>query len=238
MESRGCSGRRNRLRCCTAKRKNHAVSAPSPSERLIPAPRTVVVRMYRIGHGDCFLLAYGPASGDPIYILIDCGYKPGSNGAQFINTTPAEVIQSIGEATGKHLNLVVITHEHQDHVNAISEKAFDGFTIDEAWFAWTENPEDELANELRDQYHDTLLQLADARDQLAADAGPERARIDEILEFSLGGDEPAFNLKAAADRLRADRDTSQALNKRAIKVFKDLAKQNRGVEFLSPHKKP
>jgi len=209
--------------------------AKKASKRLIPKPRTVIVRMYRIGHGDCFLLAYGRKRGGPFYVLIDCGYKPGSNAAKFINTKPADVVRSIGEATGKHLNVVVITHEHQDHVNAISPKAFEGFRIDQAWFAWTEDAEDDLANELRDQYHDTLLQLANARDQLAADAGPERERIDEILEFSLGGDERAVDFAAAANRLRQDRDTSKALNKQAMKVFKDLAKH---VAFLSPHGKP
>lgn len=28
------------------------------TQRLLPAPGTVVVRLYRIGHGDCFLLAF------------------------------------------------------------------------------------------------------------------------------------------------------------------------------------
>src|SRR5215472_11633118 len=151
MGSRECCVPRNHLRCCTAKRRSYGMPAKKPSKRLIPKPRTVIVRMYRIGHGDCFLLAYGRKRGSPVYVLIDCGYKPGSNGAKFINTKPADVIRSIGEATGKRLDVVVITHEHQDHVNAISSKAFAGFIIDQAWFAWTEDPEDDLANELRDQ---------------------------------------------------------------------------------------
>ena len=39
----------------------------------------VKVRMYRQGHGDCFLLAFPRPNGQPAYVLIDCGYKPGSN---------------------------------------------------------------------------------------------------------------------------------------------------------------
>ena len=40
----------------------------------------VTVRMYRPGHGDCFLLALPrEGGGDPVYVLIDCGYKPGSS---------------------------------------------------------------------------------------------------------------------------------------------------------------
>ena len=46
--------------------------------RLIPPPNGVTIRMYRIGHGDCFLLALPGEDNDPFYILIDCGRKPGS----------------------------------------------------------------------------------------------------------------------------------------------------------------
>ena len=45
----------------------------------IEAPKSgVKIRMYRQGHGDCFLLTMRQENGDPYYILIDCGYKPGS----------------------------------------------------------------------------------------------------------------------------------------------------------------
>jgi hypothetical protein len=49
--------------------------------RLIPPQDGATVRMYRIGHGDCFLLAFpGETEDKPVYVLIDCGYKPGSPG--------------------------------------------------------------------------------------------------------------------------------------------------------------
>ena len=49
---------------------------------IMEAPKSgVKVRMYRHGHGDCFLLAFpGKANGVSrnVYVLIDCGLKPGS----------------------------------------------------------------------------------------------------------------------------------------------------------------
>ena len=43
------------------------------------APATgIKVRMYRQGHGDCFLLATRKRNGNPFYLLIDCGLKPSS----------------------------------------------------------------------------------------------------------------------------------------------------------------
>ena len=104
--------------------------------QLIPPPNTVVVRMYRIGHGDCFLLAFpGTNPAEPTYVLIDCGYKPGS--PAFINTTPKKITDNLRDATAGHIDVAIITHEHQDHVNAITATHFTGFTIGEAWFAWT-----------------------------------------------------------------------------------------------------
>src|SRR5687767_4764343 len=98
--------------------------------RLIPPADGVVVRMYRIGHGDCFLLAFpGKKANDPKYVLIDCGYKPGS--PAFISTTPKQVTDNLRAATGGHIDVAIITHEHQDHVNAITNTHFKDFTIGE-----------------------------------------------------------------------------------------------------------
>jgi Cft2 family RNA processing exonuclease len=93
--------------------------------------------MYRIGHGDCFLLAFeGKTEDRPVYVLIDCGYKPGSPG--FINTKAADIARNIRAATGGHIDIAVITHEHQDHVNGITQSHLKDTTIGETWFAWTE----------------------------------------------------------------------------------------------------
>ena len=55
---------------------------------------------------------------------------------------------------------MILTHEHQDHLNGIWKKTkpyFEDFQIDEAWVAWTEDPEDDLANDLRERHRDQLL---------------------------------------------------------------------------------
>ena len=131
----------------------------------------VTVRMYRTGHGDCFLLSMPRENGnDPFYVLIDCGLKPGSH--EYIHKQEiGTIVDHIGETTDYHLDLVVITHEHQDHVNGFwkaQNPYFEEFTIDSAWLAWTEDPLDELANELRKRHRDqrvdqSLLRLRYAR---------------------------------------------------------------------------
>ena len=139
---------RNAKKKSSAKKKvaTQAERETSPPT-LIPPKDGATVRMYRTGHGDCFLIAFpGESDARPVYVLIDCGYKPGS--PAYIDTKIKDITTSIREACGGHIDVAVITHEHQDHVNGITEKNFAGISIGEAWFAWTEDPNDDLANQL------------------------------------------------------------------------------------------
>lgn len=202
------------------------------AERLIPPANTVVIRMYRIGHGDCFLLAFpGTNPAEPKYVLIDCGYKPGS--PAFISTTPKKITDNLRDATGGHIDVAIITHEHQDHVNAITTTHFTGFTIGEAWFAWTEDPEDSIANALRETFDDQLLGLLAARNNLAAEGDARTAQqIDRFLAFEFGGDQERFDAAGAATVFAAGLGSD---NKKSMKIFKDRA--SNGVKFLRPHSK-
>ena len=221
----------------STKSARRARAAASSTSRLIPPPNAVTVRMYRISHGDCFLLAFpGNAPDNAVYVLIDCGYKPGS--PAFINrgepvVKAKDIVDDIRAATGGHLDVAVITHEHQDHVNGITKENFADFTIDEAWFAWTERLDDKLAKNLRKQYKDKLLGLFEARNRLAAD---EAKKVDRFLEFEVGGDDDKkFNASTAASMLGAAGD-GESMNKSSMKVFKDLAEKQNGLKFLVPHK--
>lgn len=201
-------------------------------QRLLPPENGVTVRMYRTGHGDCFLLAFAGES-KPIYLLIDCGYKPGS--PKFINTKIADITQNIREATGGHLDVAVITHEHQDHVNGITEANFAGITIGETWLAWTEDPEDELANRLRAAFKDKLLRLLVARHRLAAEGTLEQLkRVDEFLEFELGWDSETDTAAQAAVLLAVESDPTKSMNKKAMKLFKD--RPGKPPKYIYPHK--
>lgn len=235
-----------------------AAPAPPPPEpvptstggRLIPPVGGAVIRMYRIGHGDCFLLALaGDNADDPRYVLIDCGYKPGSP-AFIRKTTVKEIVDDIREATGGRLHVAVITHEHQDHVNGISEEAFAGIDIDQSWFAWTEDPADDLADQLRKKFRDRLVGLVAARNNLAnfanglAAAGDGAAArvqkqvddIDDLLAFEIGGtDEAPFSVAGLGQSLAAagGQSVGMSANKRSMAVFK--AKAGRGLRFIRPH---
>jgi len=110
--------------------------------------RNVRVRMYRQGLGDCFLLSFGRDSAfeDASHVLIDCG----TLGATTTGVTIQEVASDIVQTTKKKLALLIATHEHLDHVSGFNSArpSFDALQVDHSWVAWTENPDDELANKL------------------------------------------------------------------------------------------
>jgi hypothetical protein len=104
---------------------------------------TLRIRMYCQGLGDCFLLTF-PCQGGarPEYhVLIDCGVISGTNNARNIINA---VVQDIFETTQGHLDLVVGTHEHWDHVSGFNQarELFEKFKMDKIWLGWTEDPKD------------------------------------------------------------------------------------------------
>lgn len=104
--------------------------------------RTLRVRMYRVGFGDCFLLSV-PVSKEGRrvhrHFVVDCGVHGRGN----IGTIE-RAVDNIAEVTDKKLAAVIATHSHQDHISGFSEK-FCSFDIEEVWLPWCENQADELA---------------------------------------------------------------------------------------------
>jgi hypothetical protein len=163
---------------------------------------SVRVRMYRQGLGDCFLLTMDAGDDGQRHLLIDCGVLMGTPDSE---ARMREVAESIRETTGGHLDVLVSTHEHWDHLSGFLEAqdVFDAFDVDEVWLAWTEDPEDDLADELRRHRRRALNALAAARDQLAAadsaQAGAAAQRLGAVLGFH--GDLAAGAKKTTANAL-------------------------------------
>lgn len=107
----------------------------------------VRIRMYRLGVGDCFLVSFPKKDGSIFRMLIDCGtHTAQTGGADRIR----KVVADLKLETGGHLDVVVATHEHWDHISGFlqAEEQFKEFSAGEIWFAWTEDDTDELARKL------------------------------------------------------------------------------------------
>ncbi|MGO6847957.1 MULTISPECIES: ComEC/Rec2 family competence protein [Rhizobium] len=216
--------------------KPKAKTATDAAAHMKPPPGGAIVRMYRIGHGDCFLIAFDGATRErPAYMLIDCGYKPGSPDKMTSPTRVKDIGADIIATTEGFVDVAVVTHEHQDHVNGLSATNFPGLKVGKVWFAWTENPEDDVANQLRKKFKDRLLGLLDARASLLGagktDAGET---VDWYLQLELGEDPTEFD--GITYRSAAAKDPAKSVNKLAMKFVRDCGSGD--PDYLYPHAKP
>jgi len=118
------------------------------------------VRMYRRLLGDCFLIRVVDG-GTARHILIDCGVLQGTDGSKERMT---EIADDIFAQTGGVIDLLVVTHEHWDHISGFGQAkelffGNDGFQIKTLWMAWTERRDDAQANRLRAAFVLSLIQL-------------------------------------------------------------------------------
>ncbi|KAA0677942.1 hypothetical protein [Roseomonas genomospecies 6] len=123
------------------------------------------IRMYCHGLGDCFLVTLPrdtPVDGrEQAFILIDCGLILGTGDAK---AKMREVVANIAETTGGFIDLLVVTHEHWDHVSgfAQAQTEFKSITFGSVWFGWTENPDDEKAQALVTRRSAAIKALVDS----------------------------------------------------------------------------
>jgi hypothetical protein len=145
------------------------------------------VRMYRQGLGDCFLISLPRSDGSarPFYVMIDCGVILGTP-----NPVPkmTDVVEHIVKDTGGEIDLLVVTHEHWDHVSGFIQAtdSFDKLTVHEVWLGWTENNKDSLTRKLKAQRDAALtsLRVGLSRLQLAGAAHDDEAtELGGVLEF-------------------------------------------------------
>jgi hypothetical protein len=82
------------------------------------APKSVTIRTYHVGFGDCFLLSfqYGPKS--ERHVLIDYGSTGLPDGVP--KTRMMDIANDIKKRTGSKLHAVVATHRHRDHISGFA----------------------------------------------------------------------------------------------------------------------
>ncbi len=181
--------------------RNPATAKP-PSQ---PAGR-MTVRHYCQGIGDCHLLSFPKVGGGLFWMLIDCGVHSSVTGG---TAKIAAIVQDIATQT-KHIDVLVLTHEHTDHVSGFLTAAdqFKSFSVDAVWLAWTENPADPQAKQLDKYKNDAVTALQAASQRLSAAAAPSdyitalHQGLDAVIGFSFG---------ATGSKVRAARDAGIGL---------------------------
>jgi hypothetical protein len=200
----------------------------------------VHVRMYRQILGDCFLIRT-VHDGRPWHALIDFGILQGSPGRA---ETSDRIVASIGAATSWKLDLLVVTHEHADHISGFGQerqqffgKAGGGvpvFDIGGVWLAWTEKLDDPQARILHEtrRIAGSAVRLAAGMASMAAgdDAAmqAEAAFIAGLARFLPEGDDLGAD---GGDVMGLDIDLSGRFT--GARVMEALRKHPR-VSYLEP----
>lgn len=179
----------------------------------------VRIRHYCQGIGDCHLLRFTRDDGTPFFMLIDCGVHTFVLGGA---ETMRRIVANIASVT-RRIDVLVVTHEHWDHVSGFrsAAKQFEQIEVDEVWLAWTENPADPQARQLDTYKGQALAALQAASQQLQRRNGLDaRMRgLREGLEAVLG-----FNFGAKGDSVRAARNAGVALAQGEVRYLEPADK--------------
>lgn len=156
----------------------------------------VKIRMYCQGLGDCFLLTF-PAKDrtEPVRVLIDCGVLQHTPGEAL---KMKQVAQSLWDDTGGKIDLLIVTHEHWDHVAGFShgQNLFSKFKFGRVWLSWAENADDPDAKAVKadlgkkkKRVHAALAAIGNrlgargADDPYAGDLKADMATVQHLLDF-------------------------------------------------------
>jgi glyoxylase-like metal-dependent hydrolase (beta-lactamase superfamily II) len=82
----------------------------------------ITIRAYNIGFGDCFLLKfpYSDSDGGDRFILVDFGTS--SRPKKTTRDLTVKIAKDIKKQCKGHLNAVVVTHRHKDHLSGFRTK--------------------------------------------------------------------------------------------------------------------
>lgn len=171
----------------------------------------IEIRAYRVGFGDCILLRL-PDGQNIRHVLIDFGRSP--NDAVSLERFPAIALDITKRCDG-HLDLIVMTHEHLDHIEGFyRERAiFDQMEVDQVWMSLPSHP-----NYYRDY----------------TNARPQKALRESVARFAATAGRRGMVLHPAFQSLLennlANKDRIDYLRKLGRKPVAYLARGKKGAE--------
>ncbi len=145
----------------------------------------LLVRSYNVGCGDCIYVRIPDAARDDFHILIDCGSKESAKTKvmkRSIKHLEEEMLPDADEAGKKRLDLVVVTHRHEDHIKGFDPKYFKNIKIGHIWITAA-----------MDKSHDQARQSL-ALHRLATDAMQEIERAGLAMSPELEGMASLFSI--------------------------------------------
>lgn len=187
----------------------------------------VNIKMYKVGElGDCFLLCFKNGI-EQSNVLIDCGSF--RNSAKSIARMKAIAEDIKTQLAGAKLNVVVGTHQHNDHLSGFvhAKKIFEKIAPEQIWLSWLDDPKDKLARQIGKDFNNYLTSLRLISKELNHSwfsDHPAKEQLNKMLAFY--GVKTDGNLGAKTD------DLPPAMAAEAKDILKKLGRKK--PAYLSP----
>jgi hypothetical protein len=196
----------------------------------------VDVRMYGTGTGDTFVLKFYSASTEQFTMMIDGGTWKGKKAHL------EKYVKDLKKYVNNKVDLLVITHEHKDHVylfDACENLFTNDFEVRQIWMAWSENEDDEQVKKWKEQYGQKKKALVSASEKVGKFFhGNELA---EQFSESFNVNEVLGSYRGFADSLSDFRDLHVSLDsdgqyKGGLKGMEVIKKKiaNGNIRFFEP----
>ena len=190
---------------------------------------TIEVRMYNVGFGDAFRVTVR-RGGETWRMLVDCGVHS-QGAARPLKDSVKNIIDDLKQDCGgtAHLDVVVATHHHRDHIRGFAEDDWAEVEVDEVWVPFVEDESDEVAKQLRSAQTATALKLAaligQRQNKLAANT-----KAMQMLDVAKAMARNSRGNARATDRLLG-RDITFAKPKHDVRYLPDTDESENTIRF-------
>ena len=167
--------------------------------------------MYRIGTGDCFALKFFKGNAIKLRMMIDGGvWQKGKDHVE-------PFVKDLKKYLGDEIDVLVVTHEHMDHVLAF-QRCKDLFTKDfkikQCWLGWPEEDGDPKVEEWKELFGEKKKALAMAAHTL-----------------NMAKMQPNFEMQFDGGKFK---DEMLGIKKNHANVIEEFAELNTDFERLDP----
>jgi hypothetical protein len=143
----------------------------------------LLIRMFNVGLGDCIYCCIPKAhkDGRDFHVLIDCGTLSGTS---FLSTAIETLKPMLPKIDGKRrIDLLVVTHEHKDHMAGFGMKLWDDFSFGAIWMSAAMDPKHPEAEKAKKLHSFAAAAMAEAL-RLNLALGPELLELAEAVALN------------------------------------------------------